>query len=129
MSTRYAATLILLMGVLAPAWGAEPACERKAQAIQKQIEIAEAAGNRSRLNGLQKALSSVKSYCTDAGLIADKQKDIAEQQEEIDELRAEIQEKTSEGRDDKVTKLERKLAREQAELQILEQELAGLRQP
>ena len=111
---------------IAPAMAADPACVRKAAEIAQQIKFAQDAGNHQRVRGLEKALSSVRANCTGAGLVQDKQREIAEQQEEVDEVLAEIREKETEGRYDKVKKLERKLARERAELQALQQELAEL---
>ncbi|MDS1141058.1 DUF1090 domain-containing protein [Pusillimonas sp. SM2304] len=125
MVSKYLAGLVLLFGV-APAMAANPACERKAVEIAQQIKFAQEANNSQRQRGLEKALSMVQQHCTDAGLIKDQKQDIAEQQEEVDDILEEIQQKESEGRYDKVKKLQRKLEREQKELEVLKQELTEI---
>lgn len=124
---RFQATLLMLLGSIAiSAQAANPACQRKAANIQHQIEQARQHGNTHRRAGLERALANVEAHCTDASLIRDKKADIAEQREEVDEILEALQQKRAEGRADKVKKLERKLARERAELQALEDELQGL---
>lgn len=120
------AIAILAFGFSAPVLAVNPACEQKKIEIQRQIQHAQEAGNTHRMRGLETALSKVKTYCTDAGLIKDQKKDIADQQKDIDDLLEEIQEKESEGRYDKVKKLERKLAYKRQELEDLQQELKEL---
>lgn len=122
MGMNRLAVLILMGCFVTPAIADNLACQRKASEIEQQIEHAREAGNRNRILGLEKALSQVKTHCTDAALIADKKKDIADQQEDIDET----QEKQAEGRYEKVKKLERKLQREREELDTLRRELRDI---
>lgn len=126
MNKTKVALSILMLGLVAPALAASPACERKEAEIKNQIQHATQNNNSHRVRGLEKALSQVQTHCTDAGLIKDKKEDIADQQEDIDELLAKIEDKKSEGRYDKVEKLENKLAREREDLQTLQQELKEL---
>lgn len=118
--------LVLMSCFAVPVLADNPACQLKAAGIELQIGLAKEADNSNRVRGLEKALSQVKKNCTDAALIADKKEDVAEQEEDIAEILEEIQEKQSEGRDDKVSKLERKLQREQDELDVLRGELREL---
>ncbi|MGB3423554.1 MAG: DUF1090 domain-containing protein [Castellaniella sp.] len=121
--------LALACTLAGPAQAADPACDRKAAEIERQIGYAQEAGNRARLDGLRKALAANRENCTDSRLIQGLEQDIAEQQEEIDALRAEVREKESEGRYDKVKKLERKLADAQQDLKDLQQSLAEMGKP
>ncbi|MCX5592519.1 DUF1090 domain-containing protein [Alcaligenes endophyticus] len=116
----------LLAGLAIPAQAREVACQRKVDSIQRQLEHANRAGNYHRVRGLERALVSTKSNCTDAGLVTQKRKDIREQQEDIKEVQEEIEEKKREGRHDKVPRLERKLQREQDKLSQLQSELHDL---
>ena len=121
--------LALACALASPAQAANPACDQKADEIQRQIEQARQAGNHHRVDGLQRALAANRENCTDRQLIDVLKRDIAEEQAEIDQLRAEIREKESEGRDDKVKKLERKLADAQEDLKNLQQSLAEMDKP
>ena len=105
-----------------------PACARKAAAIETQLKYAEVGGNKHRVRGLERALHATRKNCTDAGLIQDREHDIAEQEKKLEDIRQDIKEKERAGRFDKVRKLERKLTRERKELQALKHELAELEQ-
>jgi len=105
-----------------------PACARKAAAIETQLKYAEVGGNKHRARGLERALHATRKNCTDAGLIQDRQHDIAEQEKKLQKIRQDLKEKEREGRFDKVRKLERKLKRERKELEVLKQELVELEQ-
>ncbi|CAK7011976.1 DUF1090 domain-containing protein [Kerstersia gyiorum] len=109
-----------------PAQAANPGCERKAAEIEQQLDYAKTYGNVYRQRGLERALTEVRTHCTDAGLVSEKRSDIAEQNEKVNEIQAEIEEKQTEGRLDKVRKLERKLEREREELRLLQNELREL---
>lgn len=117
----------LALGLSGPALASEPACTRKISEIEVQIKHAKEAGNRERVMGLERVMSAVQDHCTDAGLISEKEKEIAEKQDDIDDVLEDIREKENEGRLDKVKKLERKLVHEREELEVLRQELAGIK--
>lgn len=121
-----AALLVLLSSIAFSVQAANPACQQKAASIQQQIAQAKEHGNTHRQRGLERALANVEAHCTDAGLIRDMKADIAEQREEVNEVQTALQQKHALGRTDKINKLERKLARERAELQTLEDELRDL---
>ncbi len=89
----YLPALALMCVLASPAQAANPACDRKADEIARQIQHAQTAGNRNREKGLQKALAATRTQCTDAQLISDLKRDIEEQQEEIEDLQADILEK------------------------------------
>lgn len=126
MKKRMAVCLFLALGMYGQAWASGPACAQKTAGIVAQLEHAKEAGNQNRVRGLERALAAARHHCTDAGLIADKEEDIAETQAEIADILEDIREKEAEGRFDKVKRLERELAHEQKELEILMQELAEL---
>ena len=117
----------LALGLSSSALASEPACARKVAEIEVQIKHAKEAGNRDRVMGLERAMSSVQDHCTDAGLISEKEKEITKKQSDIDDILEEAREKESEGRLDKVEKLERKLAHERKELEVLRQDLADIK--
>jgi hypothetical protein len=54
-------------------------CQEKEQDIQREISYAEKHNNQHRVEGLKKALSEVKTNCSDNQLRADHRKKIAEQ--------------------------------------------------
>lgn len=123
MTIEHAVAFAIALGFSAPALASDPACARKIAGIELQMQHAKDAGNRHRVKGLERALSAARQHCTDVGLIAEKEEEIAEKREDIDDILEDIREKEEEGRIDKVKRLERKLAHEQEELEILTQEL------
>ncbi len=88
MKLRHSLLLLLPLCTLpALAAAAEGGCAAKAQNIQQQIDYATQHGNTHRVDGLKKALSEVQTHCTEAGLQAERQKNIAEKQRKVDERR------------------------------------------
>ena len=117
MKLRHSLLLLLPLCTLpAFASAAEGGCAAKAQDIQQQIDYATQHGNTHRVDGLKKALSEVQTHCTEAGLQAERQKNIAEKQRKVDERRQELKEAQQTGKLDKVAKKQQKLAEAQAEL-------------
>lgn len=115
-------TVLLSVGVSSVYAQTSAGCERKVQSIERQLEQAKVHGNTHREQGLQRALHNVRTNCTDGSLVKELDEDIAEQKQEILELYEKIAEERAEGDVKKVVKLERELAKEQAELKALEQE-------
>ncbi|HEJ7052923.1 MULTISPECIES: DUF1090 domain-containing protein [Serratia] len=117
MKLRHSLLLLLPLCTLpALASAAEGGCAAKAQDIQQQIDYATQHGNTHRVDGLKKALSEVQTHCTEAGLQAERQKNIVEKQRKVDERRQELKEAQQTGKLDKVAKKQQKLAEAQAEL-------------
>lgn len=127
MTINHVVVFSLALGLSGPALASGPACAQKIAGIETQIQHAKESGNQNRIRGLERALSAARNHCTDAGLISDKEEEIAEKQDDIDDILEDMREKEEEGRFDKVKKLERKLAHEQEDLEVLKQELAEIK--
>lgn len=98
-------------------------CSGKKNAIQTQIDYAKKANNTYQVQGLEKALSDVNTYCNNSDLekkykvkIQDKLKDIREQ--EVD-----LQEAKLKGDAAKIAKREAKLSEDQRELKNAQDQL------
>ena len=113
---KFRMTLALALFSLSTASFANSLCQEKEQDIQREIGYAEKHNNQHRVDGLKKALSEVQTHCTEAGLQAERQKNIAEKQRKVDERRQELKETQQTGKLDKVAKKQQKLAEAQAEL-------------
>lgn len=114
--TPLTVTAVATLHTAGARFGAEGGCAAKAQDIQQQIDYATQHGNTRRVEGLKKALSEVQTHCTEAGLQAERQKNIAEKQRKVDERRQELKEAQQTGKLDKVAKKQQKLTEAQAEL-------------
>lgn len=123
MTIKNLVAFSLALGLSGSALAAGPACAQKIAGIEVQIEHAKESGNQNRLKGLERALSAVRSNCTDAGLIYDIEEEIAGKQDDLDDILEDIREKEEEGRFDKVERLKRKLAFEENEIEVLMMEL------
>ncbi|CAI1064691.1 DUF1090 domain-containing protein [Serratia ficaria] len=117
MKLRHSLLLALpLCALPALSFAAEGGCAAKAQDIQQQIDYATQHGNTHRVAGLKKALSEVRSNCTEAGLQADRQKKIEEKQSKVAERQQELKAAQQTGNLEKVAKKQQKLAEAQADL-------------
>lgn len=123
MTIKNLVAFSLALGLSGSALAAGPACTQKIDGIEVQIRHAKESGNQSRLKGLERALSAVRSNCTDAGLISDIEEEIAGKLDDMDDILKDIREKEEEGRFDKVERLKRKLAFEEREIEVLMMEL------
>ncbi len=98
-------------------------CEIKKQKIETQIEYAKKYNNTHQIEGLQRALDNVNTYCTPESLYRDAKKKVAEKQEKVKEREAELLEEKQKNNSDKINKRERKLAEAQNELKAAQDEL------
>jgi hypothetical protein len=119
---------ILLAGLLAllatPVLAQPPsaACEAKTVRIQSQISRAQADGNQRQLAGLEKALRAHQAGCSDAGLAAERERDIRQATKKVaerDKALAEARRKGDAG----------KIARRQSQLDEARQALAEAQKP
>ncbi|WP_420808427.1 DUF1090 domain-containing protein [Brenneria alni] len=120
---HYLITAILLIfsgNVLAQTENTQGGCLQKEQDIQRQIDQARKHDNQQRVKGLERALTEVKSHCTDAGLAAKQQNKIADKRAEVSERQRELNESKQKGDPQKILKREQKLAEAEQELQALE---------
>ena len=95
-------------------------CSEKEQDIQREIGYAEKHQNKSRVEGLNKALKEVRANCTDSSLRAAHQKKINEQKAEVSERKASLQEARQKGDAEKISKQEQKLNESEHELKTLQ---------
>lgn len=117
---KYRITLAIALFSISTASFANTLCQQKEQEIQREIGYAEKHNNQHRIDGLKKALSEVKSNCTDSKLRAEHKEKIAEQKDEIEERRQDLKEAKDKGDADKIAKREEKLKEAQEELKALE---------
>lgn len=117
---KYRITLAIALFSISTASFANTLCQQKEQEIQREIGYAEKHNNQHRIDGLKKALSEVKSNCTDSKLRAEHKEKIAEQKDEIEERRQDLKEAKEKGDADKIAKREEKLKEAQEELKALE---------
>lgn len=119
MNTRTVLAIALLS--LTSATHANSLCSEKEQDIQREIGYAEKHQNKSRVDGLNKALKEVRTNCTDSSLRAAHQKKINEQKAEITERKADLKEARAKGDTDKISKREQKLSEAEHELKTLQE--------
>ena len=117
---KYRITLAIALFSISTASFANTLCQQKEQEIQREIGYAEKHNNQHRIDGLKKALSEVKSNCTDSKLRAEHKEKIAEQKDEIEERRQDLKGAKEKGDADKIAKREEKLKEAQEELKALE---------
>lgn len=108
----------LLMVVASSAQAADTltGCAAKRAEVEQQIHSAEAHGNNAQKAGLQKALSEINQHCTNAGLLADRQRKVQEKQEKVAERQADLREAQAGGSSKKIAQRQEKLERAQQEL-------------
>lgn len=79
-------------------------CEKKACEVNQELLTAKQQGNAHKVAGLEKALKSIKTYCTQEGLITELQQKIDKTNVEIKEYKADINKANQQGKYDKVKK-------------------------
>ncbi|WP_392561695.1 DUF1090 domain-containing protein [Orbus sturtevantii] len=92
-------------------------CSEKKIVIQTQIDYAKKANNIHRVQGLEKALSDVNTYCTDEGLEKKYQQNVQDKLKDVQEKQADLQQAKLKGDVEKISKQQAKLAEKQQELQ------------
>ncbi len=101
-------------------------CVEKTCEVNKQIVLAKKAGNRHKMEGLNKALEEIKEHCSDDKIISDIEKDLAEANEELAEHKEELKEAQAEQKNDKVEKYTAKIKEDEAEISSLEAQLSKM---
>jgi hypothetical protein len=112
--------LMVLAGSLFPALvlAQSGGCDAKRQSIETEIAYAQAHGNASRVQGLQKALAENKAHCTDESLRSAAQMKVAKAQDEVAERQSDLQEAKDQGKSpQKIADRQRKLDEAHAELE------------
>ncbi|WP_049246571.1 DUF1090 domain-containing protein [Morganella morganii] len=126
--TRFT-TAALAMGALlvsTSALSAQNGCDIKKSKIQEQLSYAKAHGNTHRVQGLERALQNVNTYCTPNSLRDDARDEVSDRTKEVAERKADLQKAIDKGDISKIAKRERKLAEAEAELKEAQAELDSL---
>ena len=123
--TRFT-TAVLALGTLlvsTSALSAQNGCDIKKSKIQEQLSYAKAHGNTHRVQGLERALQNVNTYCTPNSLRDDARDEVSDRTKEVAERKADLQKAIDKGDISKIAKRERKLAEAEAELKEAQAEL------
>ncbi|MBT0518921.1 DUF1090 domain-containing protein [Morganella morganii] len=126
--TRFT-TAALALGTLlvsTSALSAQNGCDIKKSKIQEQLSYAKAHGNTHRVQGLERALQNVNTYCTPNSLRDDARDEVSDRTKEVAERKADLQKAIDKGDISKIAKRERKLAEAEAELKEAQAELDAL---
>ncbi|MFD1259939.1 DUF1090 domain-containing protein [Entomomonas asaccharolytica] len=121
--------------VVADYYHKQQGCKIKIQKLQQQLEYAKTYGNTNRVQGLERAIANVKTYCLgdydENYSYNDQTKDIsklkskvADKQEKVDERNEELLEAIAKGDPEKIVKKTRKLKEAMAELEEAKSNLA-----
>ncbi|EPL8093502.1 MULTISPECIES: DUF1090 domain-containing protein [Morganella] len=126
--TRFTTTVLALATLLVStsALSAQNGCDIKKSKIQEQLSYAKAHGNTHRVQGLERALQNVNTYCTPNSLRDDARDEVSDRTKEVAERKADLQKAIDKGDISKIAKRERKLAEAEAELKEAQAELDAL---
>lgn len=126
--TRFTTAALALGALLVStsALSAQNGCDIKKIKIQEQLSYAKAHGNTHRVQGLERALQNVNTYCTPNSLRDDARDEVSDRTKEVAERKADLQKAIDKGDISKIAKRERKLAEAEAELKEAQAELDAL---
>ena len=126
--TRFTTAALALGALLVStsALSAQNGCDIKKSKIQQQLSYAKAHGNTHRVQGLERALQNVNTYCTPNSLRDDARDEVSDRTKEVAERKADLQKAIDKGDISKIAKRERKLAEAEAELKEAQAELDSL---
>lgn len=126
--TRFTTAALALGALLVStsALSAQNGCDIKKSKIQEQLSYAKAHGNTHRVQGLERALQKVNTYCTPNSLRDDARDEVSDRTKEVAERKADLQKAIDKGDISKIAKRERKLAEAEAELKEAQAELDAL---
>lgn len=126
--TRFTTAALALGALLVStsALSAQNGCDIKKSKIQEQLSYAKAHGNTHRVQGLERALQNVNTYCTPNSLRDDARDEVSDRTKEVAERKADLQKAIDKGDINKIAKRERKLAEAEAELKEAQAELDSL---
>ncbi|MCF1265560.1 DUF1090 domain-containing protein [Morganella morganii] len=126
--TRFTTAALALGALLVStsALSAQNGCDIKKSKIQEQLSYAKAHGNTHRVQGLERALQNVNTYCTPNSLRDDARDEVSDRTKEVAERKADLQKAINKGDISKIAKRERKLAEAEAELKEAQAELDSL---
>ena len=101
-------------------------CERKFCEIERQLNIAQEKGNKSKAAGLRKSLDNAKKHCTDNGIKEDLIKEIEDTQKDIIEYESDLKEAEEYEKKDKIRKYQIKIEEKKNKIKRLDDELSNL---
>lgn len=127
--TRFTTAALALGALLVStsALSAQNGCDIKKSKIQEQLSYAKVHGNTHRVQGLERALQNVNTYCTPNSLRDDARDEVSDRTKEVAERKADLQKAIDKGDISKIAKRERKLAEAEAELKEAQAELDSLK--
>lgn len=108
--------LCLFFGSAIPA-DAYRDCKAKEEALQRQLEMARRHGNTGRVQGLERALANIRTWCTDDSGKSRAEMTVLDKEREVFERETELEEARQSGKPDKIAKRERKLQEARRELE------------
>ncbi|OCG16900.1 hypothetical protein A9G24_00650 [Gilliamella sp. App6-5] len=122
-------TIITLLGLFSlGAYASEHAegltCESKKQTIETQIEYAKKHNNSHRVKGLEKALHDVNKHCSNDDLEAKYKKNVSDKSNKVAERTQALAKAKAKGNEHKIAKQQAKLAEVEQELNEAKTELA-----
>jgi len=101
-------------------------CMKKQQAVERQLAIARQHNNTHKVEGLERALANIKSWCSENNMRAKADYEVWEKQREVEERRQELEEAKAGGKAKKIAKREEKLREAEKELREAEEERKAL---
>lgn len=98
-------------------------CLGKQNAIQTQLSYAKKANNVYQVQGLEKALNEVLTYCTDKKLEKKYKEKISKQMDDVKDRQYDLEKAKMDGRPDKIAKQQTKLQKDEYELKEAREKL------
>ncbi len=101
--------LLCSAAVSVAASSGDQGCKAKEQALEKRLAAARQHNNTEQIEGLQKALHNIRTWCTDNNLKAKADYEVWEKQNEVQEREQELNQARTDGKKKKIVQRERKL--------------------
>lgn len=92
-------------------------CQAKEATLQWKLAEAKENGRTGQVEGLERALANVRTWCTDGSLKAKADLELWEKEQEVAEREQDLRDAKAGGKPDKIAKRERKLAEAKRELE------------
>lgn len=92
-------------------------CQAKESMLVWKLAEARENGRTGQVQGLERALANVRTWCTDGSLKAKADLDLWEKEQEVAEREKDLQEARAGGKPEKIAKRERKLEKARRELE------------
>lgn len=106
-------------------WG--DSCDAKRNAIERELTYARGDNTTHRVRGLEKALAEVNTYCSDASIRADIEKEVRDAEDDVREREEDLREAQAKGDSKKIARRQEKLDKAQAKLELMRVRLQVLK--